>query len=138
VRENSGINGKQGEKRNVFQFFCVVCVAVAIVLVLTFPGAARAALRHSRIEAVPGFRFENLVYSWNKVMLDVVNTTSSNNSFEGTMIFLDRRGKTVARANLLPRNIAARRSQRYNAYFVEGSGETARRALRVLWDFNSR
>jgi len=110
----------------------------AIVLVLAFSGAAHALVRHSRIEAVPGFRFENLVYFWDKVMLDVVSTTCNVSVFEGTMVFLDRRGRIVARATLLPRRIASRGTQRYNAYFINGSGETARRASRVLWDFSSR
>ena len=123
------------EKRNAFRAFCSI---VAIALVLTFSGNSHAALRYSNIEAVPGFRFENLVYFWNKVMLDVVNTTCNTSFFEGTMIFLDRRGRIVARATLLPRRIASRGTQRYNAYFVDGSGETARRAARVLWDFSSR
>lgn len=109
-----------------------------IVLVLAFSGAAHALVRHSRIEAVPGFRFENLVYFWDKVMLDVVSTTCNVSVFEGTMVFLDRRGRIVARATLLPRRIASRGTQRYNAYFINGSGETARRASRVLWDFSSR
>ena len=129
------------KKNSVFRafcFFCAFCTVAAIISVLVFSGIAQAVVRHSRIEAVPGFRFENLVYSWNKVMLDVVNTTCNNRFFEGTMIFLDRRGRTVARATLLPRKIASRGTQRYNAYFIDGSGETARRASRVLWDFSSR
>jgi len=137
VNENSG----KTEKKGVFRAVCIFCAFFALtafVFTLAFPGVADAVVRHRRIETVQGFRFENLIYSWDKVILDVVNTTSGVRSFEGAMIFLDRRGRTVARANLLPRSIAPQRTQRFNAYFIEGSGETARRATRVLWDFNSR
>jgi len=128
--------------------FSVFYWGAAIVLALTFlgqgsSGTAHATapsnnVRYSRIETVPGFRFENLVYAWDKLTLDVVNITPNNNFFEGTMVFLDRRGRPVAKAELLPRQIIGQRSVRYIAYFVEGSGETARRALRVIWDFGVR
>ena len=131
VREISDIV----EKRNAFWFFCV---SLMIVLVLTFSGTAFAAVRYSRIEKITGFRFENLVYAWDKLVLDVVNTTPDNSLFGGTMIFLDRRGKPLASASLLPKEIVGLNSERYNAYFVTGSGEAARRATRVIWDFVTR
>ena len=125
-----------------FRAFCFLS-AFFVFYAGTFPmltrsGTACAALRNSRIEAVYGFRFGNLVYSWSNVTLDVVNVTSGNRTFEGTMVFLDRRGRILARAGLLPRNIAGRGTLRYNAYFTEGSGETARRAVRVIWDLAPR
>ena len=135
------------EKRCSSRSFSVFRRGVMIALALTFllqssSGTAYATapsntVRHGRIEAVPGFLFENIVYAWDKLTLDVVNITSSNRFFEGTMVFLDRRGRQVARANLLPRKIVGQRSERYIAYFEAGSGETARRALRVIWDFGA-
>ena len=114
------------------------CVIAAIVLAVMFSGTAHAAVRYKNIEKVPGFRFENLVYAWRKLELDVVNTISENRVFSGTMIFLDRRGKPLARASLLPKKVPGLRSERYTAYFVEGSGEAARQAVRVIWDFGVR
>ena len=119
--------------RSVFRVFCV---GVALVLALTFSEAAHAAVRYSsKIEKVRGFRFENLIYAWNKIELDVVNTTSDTRLFEGTMIFLDRRGRPLASASLLPKKVPALKSERYTAYFIEGSGEAARRAASIIWDF---
>jgi hypothetical protein len=134
VRDLSGIGGKLG----AFRVFCAA--AAVLVLVLTFPEAAhsmrmRSVVRYEKIERIPGFRFENLVYDWDKVALDVVNTTTDIRKFGGTMVFLDRNGRPLARAELLPRKIDGLRSERYAAFFVEGSGETARRAMRVRWDF---
>ena len=134
MRELSDI----GEKRNAFKILC----AAAIALVLTFTGTGtahatrmRSVVRYEKIERMSGLRFENLIYDWDKVILDVVNTTSDIKSFGGTMVFVDRRGRPLARAKLLPRRIDGLGSERYSAYFVEGSGETARRAMRVRWDF---
>ena len=111
---------------------------MAIILVLTFPGAACAAFRYSMIEKVPGLQFGNLVYAWNKVELDVVNATSDNKVFGGAMIFLDRRGRPLARASLLPKKIAGMKTERYIAYFVEGSGEAVQHATSAIWDFGTR
>ena len=135
MREFLNIAEKQNDKFNIFQIFCVTAT---IVLVLTLSGTAYAAIRYNnKIEEVPGFRFKNLVYAWNKVELDVVNTTSDNRFFGGKMIFLDRRGKPLASASLLPKKVIGRKSERYTAYFVEGSGEAAQRAASVIWDFGT-
>ena len=122
--------------RGVFRIFCV---GVAFVLALAFSEAAHAAVRYSsKIEKVQGFRFENFIYAWNKVELDVVNTTSDTKLFGGKMIFLDRRGKPLASASLLPKKVSGLQSERYTAYFVEGSGEAARRATSIIWDFGTK
>ena len=126
---------KQSEKRSALWIFCV---GVVIVLALTYSGVAQAAVRDNKIENVPGLRFENVVYDWDKIILDVVNTTVHNRIFEGIMIFLDRRGKPVASAALLPKKLIGLKSERCAAHILEGSGESARRAVRVIWDFGTR
>ena len=128
------------KKRGAFRF---LCVAATMVLVLLFwaGGASEAfyaTVRYNRIEKVPGFRFDNLVYAWNKVELDVENTTTEAKPFSGTMLFLDHRGRLLASASLLQKKIAGLRTERYTAYFVKGSGESARRAARIIWDFGAQ
>ena len=110
----------------------------AVILALAFSGVASAAVRYDKIEEIPGFRFKNFVYAWNKVELDVVNTTADIRQFEGTIVFLDRRGRALARANLLPKKIYGGKTERCTAYFVKGSGEIAQRASSVIWDFGVR
>jgi hypothetical protein len=110
-------------------------------LVLTSPGVSVAVVgvvRDGRIEDVPGVRFENILYAWNSLSIDVVNMTNRSMTFGGTMTFLDRRGRPVARVRLLPKKILRDSVERYKGYFVEGTGETARRASRILWDFGPR
>ena len=137
MHEISDVNGKGREKRGALRIFCAFCCGAAVILTLAFSGTANAAVRYSKIEETTGLQFENLVYAWNKVELDVVNITSDNRLFGGTMIFLDRRGRPLASASLLPKKIPARKSERYIAYFVEGSGESAKRASKIIWDFGA-
>ena len=125
------VDVQEGKKR-------VFYAIAAIVLALTFSEITHAAVRYNRIETTPGFRFENFVYAWRELELDVVNATSETTLFGGTMIFLDRRGRPLAKASLLPKKIAGGRSERYTAYFVEGSGEAARRASSIIWDLGTR
>ena len=59
-------------------------------------GPAEAVVREGAIEGRPGFSFRNLIYKWGHLFVDIVNGTQRNVSFGGTMLFLDRYGKTVA------------------------------------------
>lgn len=105
----------------------------------TFWGTvASAVVRDDRIEPVPGLRFQNVVYTWDSVLLDVVNMTDRNLQFGGTAAFLDRSGQVLAEARFLPRRAVRHALTRYVGYFSRGSGEAARRAVRVLWDVPSR
>ena len=113
-----------------------VCFALcALFWVFWMAPPASAVVKDAVIEDVPGFRFENVVYHWSNIFIDVVNMTNRNESFGGTMIFLDRYGSPVAIVKLLPQRIARNSSRRYTGYCVSGTGEAARRAVRVVWDF---
>ncbi|MDR2176349.1 MAG: hypothetical protein LBO82_10510 [Synergistaceae bacterium] len=135
------IRMKRG-KRDFFSGSFLCAVLFAALAGAVFSGSAWAGIssnvvRDGRIGGIPGLRFENVVYRWDRLTLDVVNMTGRNRFFGGTMVFLDRFGKPVASARLLPRKIPGGTVRRYTCYFTEGSGETARRAARVVWDFGA-
>ena len=109
-----------------------------VVLILSMAAPSTAVVRDARIEDVPGLRFENVVYNWESLFIDVVNMSNRNVTFGGTMIFLDRYGNSVASVRLLPRKVARNSIRRYTGYFTEGAGDAARRAVRVIWDFGAR
>jgi hypothetical protein len=116
-------------------------VMISLAAVFLWPEVSSAVVhvvKEGRIEGIPGFRFENVVYAWDKVFIDVVNMTNRNLMFGGTMVFLDRRGTPVASARLLPAKVVHDGVRRYKAHFLEGTGETARRAARIFWDFSPR
>jgi hypothetical protein len=128
-------------KRRIFGWEASVVVTLAVFLVAVSPGVSSAlshVVRDGRIETVPGFRFENVVYGWDRLFIDVVNMTDRNLMFGGTMVFLDRRGNSVASVRLLPAKVVHDSVKRYKGHFVKGTGETARRAARVFWDFSPR
>jgi hypothetical protein len=143
------VNVKQDESGNFFlkrrlfgrRAFVVVVFMISFAALWVWPHASFAVVhvvKDGRIETVPGFRFENIVYGWDKLFVDVVNMTNRNMTFGGTMIFLDRRGNPVASARLLPAKVVHDSIRRYKGHFVKGTGETARRAARVFWDFSPR
>lgn len=101
-------------------------------------GAAEAVVREGRIEERPEFSFRNLIYKWDHLFVDIVNGTPRNATFGGTMLFLDRHGKTVARAELLPAKVKRNASRRYTGQFVQGTGEEASKAMRLMWLFGQR
>ena len=101
-------------------------------------GLAEAVVREGAIEGRSGFSFRNLIYKWDHLFVDIVNGTQQNVSFGGAMLFLDRYGKTVARAELLPEKVKRKSFRRYRGRFVEGSGEEASKAVRLMWLFELR
>ncbi|MDR2528699.1 MAG: hypothetical protein LBD04_06760 [Synergistaceae bacterium] len=112
-----------------------VCLALTL---LALSGTASAAVKDGRIEDVSGLRFQNVIYNWDNISIDIVNMTDRNLSFGGMMTFLDRNGYPVARIHLLPKKVVRRGVERYTGYCLEGTGETARRAVRVVWDCGPR
>ncbi|GHS94237.1 hypothetical protein AGMMS50276_06440 [Synergistales bacterium] len=115
-----------------------VYLALAAVFFALFAPPAHSATKPDWVEEVPGLRFENMQYDWDSLHIDIVNMTSGNKFFGGTVIFLDRFGHSVAYAHLLPQKVPGNRTKRFTGYFISGTGETARRAARVLWDFGPR
>ncbi len=114
---------------------------MGVLLLLLSPilsGSAPGIVMDSRIKEVPGLRFENVIYNLEHMFVDIVNMTDRNILFGGTMIFVDRYGTPVASARLLPKKVERNAVKRYTGYFIEGSGEMARRAARVIWDFGAR
>lgn len=114
-------------------FACLVAM-----FFLAAPLAAGAVVREGRIEGRPGFSFRTLVYKWDHLFVDIVNGTRNNATFGGTMLFLDRYGRTVARAELLPGKIKRKSTKRWRGQFTEGSGEEASKAVRLMWVFDMR
>ena len=118
-----------------FKMKRTVAIALSFICVLGIASAAFAVVMDGRIEGVPGFRFENLRYEWDRLSIDIVNMANRNATFGGTIVFLDRFGKPVASACLLPQKVTRNSIKRYTGAFTEGGGETARRAVKVIWDF---
>lgn len=116
----------------------LIKICLVWVCLLLSANGAWAVVREGRIEEVPGLRFENVRYGWGSLWVNIVNMTDRNVQFGGAMIFLDRNGNVLAVAQLLPKRAVRNSVGRYNAHFQVGSGDGARRAVRVLWDIGPR
>lgn len=126
---------RQDEGRRLRLTVSAVVLSLAVLLV---SGSAGAVVREGGIEGRPGFSFRNLIYKWDHLFVDIVNGTPRNVTFGGTMLFLDRYGRTVARAELLPAKVKRQAFRRYKGQFVQGSGEEASKADRLMWLFDLR
>jgi hypothetical protein len=122
----------------IFSAALFLAFFTAVFFGSAWAGISSNVVRDGRIDDVPGFRFENMVYRWDRLIVDVVNMTGRNQFFGGTMVFLNRFSEPVASARFLPQKVPGNSVKRYTCYFTEGSGETARRAVRVMWDFGIR
>ena len=51
------------------------------------------------------------------------------------MLFLDKNYKVIARAELLTAKVKRHSSRKYKAFFSEGTGNDAKRARYLEWEF---
>ncbi|MDR1741567.1 MAG: hypothetical protein LBR38_06960 [Synergistaceae bacterium] len=86
------------------------------------------------IDGAPGLRFENVEYGWDVIAFDMVNMTDSNAFVGGMMVFVDRFGLMTARVLLPHRKVPAGQPTRFIGSFMDGTGESARRAERIIWN----
>ena len=111
----------------------------AVMLLLTLAcGIARAFIREGSVAGRPGLSFHGMAYFWGHLDVNITNGTKENVLFGGTMLFMDRRKRVVARAEILPEWIKRRSTRRLRAVFTEGSGEDASAAWLLVWEFRQR
>ncbi len=103
-----------------------------------FCGNSSAVLKEADIEGRPGLSFKNIIYGWDSLFVDIVNMTPHNLDFGCTMVFINKYGEPIARAEILPERLEHRSVKRYIGRFVLGSGEEAKRAVNLLWEFRPR
>ena len=114
-----------------------VLFAAALLLALAC-GTARAFIREGGIAGRPGLSFHGMAYFWGHLDVNITNGTRENVLFGGTMLFMDRRKRVVARAEILPERIGRRSTRRLRGVFTEGSGEDASTASLLVWEFRQR
>jgi hypothetical protein len=140
-RETRGRERERKKNRlsmGIFAAVLFLAIFTAVSFRPAWAGISSNVVRDGGIAGVSGFRFENMVYRWDRLIVDVVNMTGRSQFFGGTMVFLNRFSVPVASACFLPQKVPGNSVKRYTCYFTEGSGETARRAMRVVWDFGAR
>ena len=113
-------------------------MAAAVLVLCLWFGTAGAVVREGAVPGRAGLSFSNLTYRFGHLSVLINNGTGQNVIFGGSMVFLDRHYRPVARAELLPEQIKRRSSRRYRAVFTEGSGHEAADASFLVWELNQR
>lgn len=109
--------------------------AILLVTLLMFSGICEAVIRDGGIRGRSGLSFGSIAYSFGSLQVTIRNRNGHNVNFGGSMLFLDKNYRVIARAELLSATIKRRSSRRYRAFFSEGSGNEAQSAKYLEWEF---
>ena len=126
---NKIFTGSDKNMRRISRFIIIIAVILAL------SGVSHALIRDGAIRGRKGLSFSNVKYAFDNVTLTVSNGTKYNVSFGGSMLFLDRHHRVVARAEVMKGKIKRHSSRRYKAFFTQGSGNEARSASFLEWEF---
>lgn len=108
---------------------------LTLVMVLIFSCPCSAVIIDGAVKGRSGFSYSNISYSFDSLNVTIRNSTKYNLNFGGSMLFLDKNYKVIARAELLNAKIKRRSSRKYRAFFSEGTGNDAKRARYLEWEF---
>ena len=115
--------------RRVYRFIIV------FVILMVFAGVSEAVIRNGSIRGKSGLSYGSISYSFNSLNVVIRNSNRHNVDFGGSMLFLDRNYRVIARADLLPAKIKRNSSRQYKAFFSKGSSHEAQRAKYLEWEF---
>ena len=116
--------------RKVYRF-----AAIAAVL-LVFGGLAEAVIRNGGIRGKSGLSYGSISYSFGNLSVVISNSNHHNVNFGGSMLFLDKNYRVIARAEIMKATIKRNSSRRYRGFFSEGSGHEAQAAKYLEWEFS--
>jgi len=114
----------------------LLSLILILILIFSFTSSSFAILRYGRIPGRSGLSFSNINYHHSNLTFDVSNKNHRNITLGGTMLFVDRHNKVVARAEILPQKIKRRGSRKFKAVFTEGSGADAKSAKSLIWNLD--
>ena len=97
--------------------------------------ACEAVIVDGAVRGKKGFSYSNIVYGFDSLTVTIKNSSKYNRDFGGTMLFLDKNYKVIASAELMNAKIKRHSSRKYKAFFTEGTGDDARHARYLEWNF---
>ena len=110
-------------------------IAAALSLLLLLAGISEALIRDGAIRGKSGLSFGSISYDFDSLSLTIRNSNPHNVNFGGSMLFLDKNYRVIARAELMTAKIKRHSSRRYKGFFSEGSGHEAQSAKYLEWEF---
>ena len=115
--------------RKVYRF------AAVIITLAVFAGISEAVIRNGGIRGKAGLSYGSISYSFANLSVVIHNSNHHNVNFGGSMLFLDKNYRVIARAELMKATIKRNSSRRYKAFFSKGSGNEAQAAKYLEWEF---
>ncbi|MBQ3457097.1 MAG: hypothetical protein IJG36_11710 [Synergistaceae bacterium] len=109
--------------------------AVTVLILALLAGVSEALIRDGAIRGKNGLSFSAISYTFKGVSVTIRNPSKYNVNFGGTMLFLDKNYRVIAKAEILTAKIKRRSSRRYNGFFSYGTGEEAKAAKYLEWEF---
>ena len=109
--------------------------AVTFLILAMLAGISEAVLRDGAIRGKNGLSFSAISYTFKGLSVTIRNPSKYNVNFGGTMVFLDRNYRVIAKAELLKAKIKRHSSRRYSGFFSYGTGEAAKAARYLEWEF---
>ena len=100
-----------------------------------FAGVSEAVIRNGGIMGKSGLSYGSINYSFGSLSVVIRNSNAHNVTFGGSMLFLDKNYRVIARAELLSATIKRHSSRKYKAFFSSGSGNEAQAAKYLEWEF---
>ena len=110
-------------------------LGIAVLILILLSGVSHAVVRDSYIRGKNGLSFSAIAYTFKGLSVTIRNSTKYNVIFGGTMIFLDRDYKVLAKAELLNAKVKRYSTRRYKGFFSYGNGEDAKKARYLEWEF---
>lgn len=110
-------------------------LVIITILILSITVEAFGFIRDGAVPNKKGLSFSSISYQFKELKITIRNRNHYNVNFGGTMIFLDRHHREVARAEILTKKIKRNSSRRFNGIFVKGSGNEASSASFLVWEF---
>ena len=117
------------KKINVLKIISVILISFMLAQI------CEAVIVDGSIRGKNGLSYGSIHYAFNSLDVTIRNSTKYNVNFGGSMLFLDKNYKLIARAELLNAKIKRHSSRKYKAFFTEGTGEEAKHARYLEWEF---
>lgn len=108
---------------------------LVLAIFFALSGISEAVIRNGSIRGKTGLSYSEITYNFKTLNVTIRNRTKYNKTFGGSMIFLDKNYRVIARAELLDAKIGRNSSRKYKAFFSEGSGNEAKSAKYLEWEF---
>ncbi len=115
----------------------IYTLGIIFIILISFISAeiCEGVIIDGGIRGRQGLSYGSIQYAFDSLNVTIRNSTKYNVNFGGSMLFLDKNYNVIARAELLTAKIKRYSSRKYKAFFSEGTGNDAKKARYLEWEF---